>query len=462
MSDAAVQDQMPLEILFSLKRDDSRPLKYGENPGQKAAIYNEEIKVRYPGGELTDFASGGGFMTWTQHTGPTIGWNNAREIVYARRLLDGYDDEDTNPTVISTKHGIVCALGQSPDVLRAYKLAEDGDPFSAFGGILGMNAEMDMATVDYILNQGGRGYREIIGSTQGFAPGVTDKIQETTGLANLRIRKKNEERKLKNQSLPKEKQLPLLREKRMINTFTFTEHSNFPYQAMRMDGVWLVGEPTDLSRPLDRSKFTYPTNEKPTEEDLELLIALNKVVKRVPSNAIVIGDGVYEEGRVNELWTYGVGTNTKRVGAAFMVQYVAHDPWMLKSGQLNLSDNRKNFKSALAASDGFFPYSDGLERIIKGENEYRILGEILRLAALYAREMEMPSVKIKDLSDFLTSDKTRLNILDGYFQELNTTGIRAVIVPGVTSRPKIAANIIRLANEYEIAMVFDNDRHFFH
>ena len=74
------------------------------------------------------------------------------------------------------------------------------------------------------------------------------------------------------------------------------------------------------------------------------------MVRRVPSNGIVIGDGRYESGRLTHFWTIGVGTFRKRNGAV----------------RIALDNAGARAKGAVCASDGFFPFRDSIDFLGRG------------------------------------------------------------------------------------------------
>ncbi len=106
--------------------------RYGENPHQRGAFYRE------PGVRAPSVA------TARQLGGKELSYNNIYDLDAALELVREFRD----PTAVVVKHGIPCGVGTG-DVLRtAYLNAREGDPMSAFGGIVAVNRPVDAATAE--------------------------------------------------------------------------------------------------------------------------------------------------------------------------------------------------------------------------------------------------------------------------------------------------------------------------
>lgn len=104
------------------------PLRYGENPHQKAMFF----------GNLKD--------CFEQLHGKEISYNNLVDIDAAIELIKEF--KETTFAII--KHTNVCGIAQRDKVSEAWKTALAGDPESAFGGVLVCNGEIDAATAEAI------------------------------------------------------------------------------------------------------------------------------------------------------------------------------------------------------------------------------------------------------------------------------------------------------------------------
>ena len=106
-------------------------LRYGENPHQRAAFYRETTH-RVRDARRRDAAR--------RASSPTF--NNLLDLDAAYRIACDY----TAPTVVITKHTDPVGLASDDELVEAYRRALDTDPVAAFGGIVGVNRELDGAT----------------------------------------------------------------------------------------------------------------------------------------------------------------------------------------------------------------------------------------------------------------------------------------------------------------------------
>lgn len=102
----------------------ARPLRYGENPHQKAAYYGDENPVGCQ-----------------QLSGKELSYNNLNDTSRALQLLG----EFTLPTAVNLKHGNPCGVASAKDLLTAYQRAREADPASLFGGVVALNGTVDLA-----------------------------------------------------------------------------------------------------------------------------------------------------------------------------------------------------------------------------------------------------------------------------------------------------------------------------
>jgi phosphoribosylaminoimidazolecarboxamide formyltransferase/IMP cyclohydrolase len=105
-------------------------LRYGENPHQAAAFYRE---TTHRSGSLADA---------TQLLGEPPTFNNLLDLDTAYRIAADY----TTPTVVIAKHTDPVGLASADELVEAYRKALETDPVSSFGGIVGVNRELDGPT----------------------------------------------------------------------------------------------------------------------------------------------------------------------------------------------------------------------------------------------------------------------------------------------------------------------------
>src|SRR6202012_3012445 len=101
------------------------PLRYGENPHQRAALYSD--------------GSGTGIAGATQLQGKELSFNNLVDLDACWDLAQEFD----GPGVAIIKHTNPCGAATGASVREAYQKALAADPISAFGGVIGSNREVD-------------------------------------------------------------------------------------------------------------------------------------------------------------------------------------------------------------------------------------------------------------------------------------------------------------------------------
>ena len=128
--DAAPADDRAFPATFAPAFERRAVLRYGENPHQRAALYVE------PG------ASAGGSRRRRCGTARNCRTTTWLDLDSALRLIRQFDE----PAACILKHNNPCGAAIGGDLAEAFELAYEGDPLSAFGGIVGVNREVDLAT----------------------------------------------------------------------------------------------------------------------------------------------------------------------------------------------------------------------------------------------------------------------------------------------------------------------------
>ena len=118
----------PNRLALVLEKVDD--LRYGENPHQRAAFYRE---TTHRSGTLADA---------TQIRGDAPSFNNLSTSTPPTGSRRDY----TAPTVAIVKHTDPVGLASADELVEAYRHALETDPVAAFGGIVGVNRELDGAT----------------------------------------------------------------------------------------------------------------------------------------------------------------------------------------------------------------------------------------------------------------------------------------------------------------------------
>jgi phosphoribosylaminoimidazolecarboxamide formyltransferase/IMP cyclohydrolase len=115
-----------------MPRQGIMPLRYGENPHQKA---------HWAQGHGPDVR-----VTWVTHQGKELSYTNLLDLDAAARIVL----EFTEPAATVIKHTNPCGTATGGSLAEAYVRARECDPLSAFGGIVGLNREIDAATATAI------------------------------------------------------------------------------------------------------------------------------------------------------------------------------------------------------------------------------------------------------------------------------------------------------------------------
>lgn len=221
-------------------------LRYGENPHQKAALYAD--------------GSGKGIAGAKQLQGKELSYNNLVDLDACWELAQEFDET----AVAIIKHTNPCGAATGATVLEAYEKALQADPVSAFGGVIGINREVDGAAAEVIAKL----FVEAIAAPS-FTPEALEKF---AAKKNLRL--------------------------------VVVEKSETPRIMKQVSGGLLLQD-ADHGHILP-SELKVATKRQPTAEELKSLIFAWRVCKHVKSNAIVyakdgqtIGVGAGQMSRVD-------------------------------------------------------------------------------------------------------------------------------------------------------------------
>ncbi|MBS1858182.1 MAG: bifunctional phosphoribosylaminoimidazolecarboxamide formyltransferase/IMP cyclohydrolase [Acidobacteria bacterium] len=242
-----IDDAGPLPLDLAVRAPRLMSLRYGENPHQSAALYGRR---------------GAGIAGAEQLQGKELSYNNLVDLDAAWQLAN----EFLRPAVAIIKHTNPCGCAEQETLGEAYRKAHEGDPVSAFGGVIGLNRPMDEETAREIAKT----FIEAIA-----APGYTPEA-----LAVLAAKKNL----------------------RLMNVVPGTD----PVVVKSISGGYLA-QTADLAR-LDRAQAVVKTKRAPTEEEWVALEFGWKVAKHVKSNAIVyaragqsVGVGAGQMSRVDSV-----------------------------------------------------------------------------------------------------------------------------------------------------------------
>ena len=281
-ADATSEEAMPEQVTIGLTRLSS--LRYGENPHQRGALY-----VPASGGS-------GGLARAQQLHGRELSFNNLMDADAAWRTVSDYDE----PAACVIKHANPCGLASRDDLAEAYQLAYEGDPVSAFGGIVGFNRKVTAAAAEAMEPV----FYEVV-----VAPGYDgDALEILQRKRNLRI---------------------------LSVDPTVASGGATDYDVRPLSGGMLVQTPDAIDE--DAGKWTVATERAPSAAELADLAFAWKAVKHIKSNAIAF---------VKDRQLVGMGAGQpNRVVSVHLSQRAAGD---------------KAAGCALA-SDAFFPFPDNIE-----------------------------------------------------------------------------------------------------
>jgi phosphoribosylaminoimidazolecarboxamide formyltransferase/IMP cyclohydrolase len=129
-------DAFPETIRLTLQRH--AELRYGENPHQQAALY------RLAG------SRGASAVGARQLHGKELSFNNLLDLDSALTIVRSL----SRPAAVVIKHNNPCGAAAAATLAEAAQRAVEGDPQSAFGGVLGFNRLVDVATAEYLATPG--------------------------------------------------------------------------------------------------------------------------------------------------------------------------------------------------------------------------------------------------------------------------------------------------------------------
>ncbi len=156
-------------------------LRYGENPGQEAALYRltngnlilGDTETIVPGQYL---ASDIELLQSGKHPGKT----NLTDTDNALNILRYFRDK---PTAVIVKHNNPCGVARAESLEDAYTRAYMADRIAAFGGCIALNRPVDRATAEAIAAQ----YAEVVVAPD-FEEGSLAVLSERKNLRVIRIR----------------------------------------------------------------------------------------------------------------------------------------------------------------------------------------------------------------------------------------------------------------------------------
>ena len=220
------------------------PLRYGENPHQAAAFYEEQRESIV------------GLSQAKVHQGKELSFNNLYDLDAALGIVRDFDE----PAVCIIKHTNPCGLATGKTLAEAYEKALECDPLSAYGSIVGLNREVDPETARKIHETG---FVEAI-----LAPGYA------AGVLTLFSKKKN---------------------RRVLELPGMMDRSGYPPTTIKPVAGGLLIQQGDYADWADYEPKVV-TRRAPTPEEERALRFAFKAAKHVRSNAIVLAQDTHTVG----------------------------------------------------------------------------------------------------------------------------------------------------------------------
>ncbi|WP_026460298.1 bifunctional phosphoribosylaminoimidazolecarboxamide formyltransferase/IMP cyclohydrolase [Schaalia suimastitidis] len=325
--EAEVDAEFPMLVSDVFERLDT--LRYGENPHQSAAVYE---CLRYDDDDVEVEAgqpSGPGVANAVQLSGKAMSYNNYTDADAALRAA--YDHE--RPCVAIIKHANPCGIAVADDVAQAHRKAHACDPVSAFGGVIAVNRPVTIELAQQIVPI----FTEVV-----IAPGYED------GAVDVLATKKN------------------------LRVLLADAPDRDGYEFKQISGGLLVQRFDALDADGDRAEnwtlAAGPAADEATLADLEFAW---RSVRAVRSNAILVakdgasvGVGMGQVNRVDSCKLAVERANTLG-GRASGDAAASVDTAGGARAQDLLSDMpERRTEGAVAASDAFFPFADGLQVLI--------------------------------------------------------------------------------------------------
>jgi phosphoribosylaminoimidazolecarboxamide formyltransferase/IMP cyclohydrolase len=378
-------------------------LRYGENPGQEAALYElvdgnlvlGECRFIEPGWGLVSSITEAEMLQAGKHPGKT----NLTDLDNGLNVLRYLD---TRPAAVILKHNNPCGAAHGSSLAEAYDRANMADRIAAFGGCVVFNQPVDKTAAELVAEN----YLEVVAAPE-YEPGTVEILKQR---ANLRIVQVSR-----------------------IDRLTDYRNQRFLEFKSLMDGGIIVQQ-SPLNAVLSIKDFkpaettyegkTYKINRQPTEKELNDLLFGWSIEQGVTSNSVLY---------VKDECTVGIGTGEQdRVGVAEIAVFKAYT----------------KYADMLCFEKHGIPYKDLELAIAKGERD-QALKEEIDAATQEAKGGLIGSTMVSD-AFFPFRDGVDVGLKEG---------VTAVVQPGGSMRD---FEVIEACNEAGATMVFTGQRAFKH
>lgn len=324
-------------------------LRYGENPGQEAALYKlvngnlslGDVRCIRPGRHL---ASDVDLLQSGKHPGKT----NITDADNALNILRYFPK---TPCVVIVKHNNPCGVARAGTLAEAYVKANMADRVAAFGGAIALNREVDIETAELIAEN----YAEVVVAPE-FAEGALDVFARKK---NLRVMRVANMKRLHEYDAERFADFKSLMDGGMIVQWSFSPKARKKEDLVPAQASYKGRE--------------YKIGRLPTDREYEDLLFGWLVEAGVTSNSVLyVKDGV----------TVGIGTGEQdRVGVAEIARDKAYrkladricwETHKIPYNNLNDRDAKAQIDKEVVekkggligscmVSDAFFPFRDGVD-----------------------------------------------------------------------------------------------------
>ncbi|MCL2178125.1 MAG: bifunctional phosphoribosylaminoimidazolecarboxamide formyltransferase/IMP cyclohydrolase [Proteobacteria bacterium] len=283
------EEDFPQTLALSFER--AQPLRYGENPHQRAAFYRSKIQ---PVGPSLAFSR--------VLQGKELSYNNLLDLDAALSVVLEFPK---TPAAAIIKHNTPCGVALGKNLEEAFARAKEADEVSAFGGIVALNREVDVACAQGLCSL----FLEAV-----IAPAYSkEALGVLASKKNLRLLEAGVA--LEKPPMPPCKQV---------------DYRSISGGLLAMDRD--IGEEGEGA-----ANWRVVTRRAPTAQEMAAMEFAWNVCKHVKSNAIVYA---------NAFQTLAIGGGqTSRVDSA----------------RLAAERGGEKLKGCAVASDAFFPFRDGVE-----------------------------------------------------------------------------------------------------
>jgi phosphoribosylaminoimidazolecarboxamide formyltransferase / IMP cyclohydrolase len=286
-------------------------LRYGENPHQRATWMEEP---------------GSAESRWSVHQGKELSYTNLLDLDAAARIVLEFSE----PAAAVIKHTNPCGVATGGTIAEAYVAARDADALSAFGGIVGVNREIDVETAKALTST----FIEAV-----IAPSIADAARPILAAKqNMRVVTANFEVLATLPTLLGEGRHATGTQRRTFLGGVLTQE---PDRVTEAQEPWPPASASEVPAAGEKpSGIRVVTKRQPTPEEWTALRFAWRVCAHVKSNAVI----------------FTTADRTLAIGAGQMSRVDAVKVAVMKAPAGSLA-------GSVAASDAFFPFRDGLDAV---------------------------------------------------------------------------------------------------